>query len=242
MKFYVGIHQPRQAQYVEHAFISVNRVRSRKRPVPSSDWILDSGAFRELEQFGSYRHDVREYAETVNRLAAVNAGLTAAVAQDWMCEPFMLQKTGRTIIEHQQFTIQRYDALHPLIRGVHLMPVLQGYALDDYLLHLQQYGCRLTNGMYVGIGSLCKRNSRIGAIETILIAIKRQRPDLRLHGFGIKTTSLASGVVRECLFSADSMSWSWAARRQGRDANNHQEAVRFAQRIDTMPVQFGWKW
>jgi hypothetical protein len=239
MKFYVGLHQPAHSSRVERAFISINRVRGRKRPV-ANEWILDSGAFRELEQFGRYRHGPEEYAAEVNRLATINPGLVAVVSQDWMCESFILDKTDLTLADHQRLTIERYDALQPLIRGVYLMPVLQGYSRESYLDHLRQYGDRLEHGAYVGVGSLCKRNSDVSQIQAVLSAIKQARPDLRLHGFGIKTTSLYSGVVRDCLYSADSMAWSFAARREGRGRNDWCEAVRFAERIETMPVQLGW--
>lgn len=237
--FYVGLHQPHDAAHFDRAFISVNRVRGRKKPVPSADWIMDSGAFRELEQFGCYRHSPAEYAAEVNRLAAINPGLKVAVSQDWMCEAYMLEKTGLTVADHQRLTIERYDALLPLV-SIYLMPVIQGYLLQSYLDHIDQYGDRLEPGMYVGVGSVCKRNGDMRQIEAILGAIKRKRPDLRLHGFGLKTTALHSGVVRDCLESADSMAWSFAARRQGRDANDWREAAAFARSIETMPVQFGW--
>lgn len=240
MMFYVGLHQPSDAQHVGRAFISVNRVRGRRKPVPSSEWIMDSGAFREIEQFGGYRHEPAEYAIEVNRLAAINPGLIAVVSQDWMCEAFMLEKTGLTIEEHQRRTIERYDALLPLIKSVYLMPVLQGYSLESYISHVDQYGDRLKPGMYVGVGSVCKRNGDVRQIEAILGAIKRKRPDLRLHGFGLKTTALGSGIVQDCLESADSMAWSFAARRQGRNANDWREAVAFMNSIETMPVQLGW--
>jgi hypothetical protein len=97
MMFYVGLHQPADAQHFDRAFISVNRVRGRQKPVPAKEWILDSGAFREIEQFGGYRHEPEEYAAEVNRLAAINPGLIVAVSQDWMCEAFMLEKTGLTL-------------------------------------------------------------------------------------------------------------------------------------------------
>ncbi len=239
MMFYIGLHIPNQAQHFTNAFISINRVRGRKKPIPSKDWILDSGAFREIEQFGGYRHEPAEYAAEVNRLAAINPGLKTAVSQDYMCETIMLEKTGLTIEDHQRLTIERYDALLPLI-NIYLMPVLQGYSLESYLRHIDQYGERLKQGMYVGVGSICKRNSDMRQIEAILAAIKRKRPDLKLHGFGLKTTALASGVVRDCLYSADSMAWSFAARRSGRNANCWKEAMAFVKGIENQQIQFGW--
>ena len=132
--FYAGLHQPADSVHFERAFISVNRVRGRRKPVPVSDWILDSGAFRELEGFGGYRHEPAEYAAEVNRLALINPGLRVAVSQDWMCEPFMLAKTGLDVAEHQRLTIERYDALLPLV-NIYLMPVLQGYLLQSIRSH-----------------------------------------------------------------------------------------------------------
>jgi hypothetical protein len=239
VKFYVGLHNPAHASHFDRAFISINRVRGRKKPVTSTDWILDSGAFRELEQFGGYRHSPADYATEVNRLAALNPGLTAAVSQDFMCEPFMLAQTGLTVADHHRLTIERYDALLPLVR-VRLMPVLQGYTLASYLDHIDAYGERLRPGMLVGVGSICKRNADMRQIEAILAAIKRKRPDLRLHGFGIKIIALGSGVVRDCLASADSMAWNFAARWEGRNQEDHREALAFVRRIETMPYQHGW--
>jgi len=239
MKFYVGLHQPGDAKHFDRAFISINRMRDRKGRLPCKDWILDSGAFSEIERNGCYRHSPAAYAAEINRLAAINEGLAAAVSQDWMCEQFILQRTGLTVADHQRLTIQRYDALLPLVRITYLLPVLQGYTPASYVDHVRQYGDRLCEGAYVGVGSLCKRNGKPFRVEDVLLAIKRYRPDLQLHGFGLKITALGSGVVRSCLVTADSMAWSFAARYEGRNANNWQEALRFAKRVDTMPVQLG---
>ena len=144
------------------------------------------------------------------------------------------------IILHQQRTIERYDDLMSQdVGGVYIMPVLQGYSPQDYVNHIRMYGDRLTLGMYVGVGSVCKRNSNPAAIEEVLMAIKRERPDLRIHGFGIKVTSLGSAIVRGLLYTADSMAWSFAARMEGRNANCITEAIRFSNKIKNMPVQLG---
>jgi hypothetical protein len=82
--------------------------------------------------------------------------------------------------------------------------VLQGYAPADYAAHVRAYGARLEPRAWVGVGSVCKRNGRPAAIEAVLLAIKQERPDLRLHGFGVKLTALGSQLVRTLLFSADS--------------------------------------
>lgn len=237
MKFYVGLHQPSDARHFDRAFISVNRLRRRRKAVMAGAWIMDSGAFSEISTNGRYRQGAEDYAAEINRWSYEGSGLVAAVAQDYMCEPWIVAKTGLSVVEHQRLTIERYDALRPLVTGVYVMPVLQGYTVSDYLCHLDMYGDRLAFGAYVGVGSVCKRNVKVGEIESILLAIKRRRPDLRLHGFGLKATSLSSAVVRDALESADSMAWSFAARRQGRNANDWREAARWTSRIHQQPVQ-----
>ena len=84
---------------------------------------------------------------------------------------------------------------------------------------------------------MCKRNGDPRAVASVLHAIKLARPDLRLHGFGLKTTALADPLVRSLLETADSMAWSFAARREGRNPNNWREAVSWTQRITSRPVQ-----
>lgn len=226
MRFFVGLHQPSDAQHFEASFISVNRLRRRKSNFVVGDWILDSGAFSTILTHGGYPHPVEEYAMQIRRWKTCG-NLLAAVAQDYMCEPAMLAITGLAVADHQRLTIERYDDLLRCGTGCYIMPVLQGYAPDDYVSHIRQYGSRLARGAWVGVGSVCKRNGNPRAILDVLIAIKTERPDLRLHGFGLKTIALANGIIRRLLYTADSMAWSFAARMMGRNANDYREAIKF---------------
>ena len=72
------------------------------------------------------------------------------------------------------------------------------------------------------------------------MAIHRERPDLRLHGFGVKTTALQSGLIQELLYTADSMAWSFETRKLGRNGNSWKEAKTWADRITTSPRQAAW--
>jgi hypothetical protein len=147
-----------------------------------------------------------------------------------------------TIAEHQTLTIERYDDLLRYGTGVYIMPVLQGYEPKDYVSHVRQHGAILADGAWVGVGSVCKRNGDIGAIESVLLAIKHLRPDLKLHGFGLKTTALSSGLVNQLLETADSMAWSFHARINGRNANDWREAEIWADKIRTRPIQWPLFW
>jgi len=227
MLFYVGIHQPSDAKHFERSFISVNRIRDRKSAFSVADWIMDSGAFTMLLTHGEYLNSPSEYAEHIRRWAD-NGNLIAAVAQDYMCEPFMLERTGKNTQQHQDATIKRYlDLISCDTAGVPIMPVIQGYEPTDYARHVSSYGELLGPNAYVGVGSVCKRNTNVGTVVHVLSSIKSVRPDLRLHGFGLKKTALASAEVRSLLYSSDSMAWSFSARKNGRNPNDWREAAKF---------------
>lgn len=236
MRFFTGLHQPSDAKHFDAAFVSVNRLRKRKGPFAVGDWIMDSGAFTEISTHGHYRTSVAEYASEIRRWKA-NGNLLAAVSRDWMCEAHILKKTGLDVAEHQRRTIEQYDALIEEDVGVYILPVLQGYAPAEYVEHLRAYGDRLALGAWVGVGSVCKRNGDPRAVAAVLQAIKGERPDLRLHGFGLKTTALSHPLVRGLLYTADSMAWSSSARWACRNANDWREAKRWTDAITTRPWQ-----
>lgn len=231
MIFFTGMHQPSDASRVDRAFISVNRLRNRKSDFAVNDWIMDSGAFTEISKHGRYTRSVEDYAAQIRRWSSCG-NLLAAVSHDWMCEPWIIERTGLSVKEHQGRTIARYMELAQCdTAGVYIMPVLQGYEPIDYARHLDYYRDLLEWRSWVGVGSVCKRNGDPKSIIAVLSTIKKYRPDLRLHGFGLKTTALRSALIQDLLYSADSMAWSFAARKQGRDANSWREAKLFADSV-----------
>lgn len=224
-KFFVGLHQRADAKHFmtredDGVFISRSRLDDKKSGFTVGNWIMDSGAFKEIELFGGYRHTPEEYAEVIDRLRS-NGNMLCAAIQDYMCEEFMLQRTGLTVRDHQRMTIERYDALRPLTDAP-LLIVIQGYEAEEYVQHLDDYGSRIQNGAWIGVGSVCKRNGNPELLEPVFTAIKKHRPDLRLHGFGLKITALESPLLRRLLYSADSMAWSDGARHR---ANPMQRAL-----------------
>lgn len=228
MNFFIGLDNPSHAWPFKRSMISINRIRNRKGEFYINEWIMDSGAFTEISTHGKWRTPVEDYAKHIIRWA--NTGeLQAAVAQDYMCEDFILERTGLSIEDHQRLTIERYRQLIALV-GVPVLPVLQGYSPTDYIQHVEDYGELLKPGQWVGVGSVCKRNANPDAIEHVLRSIKALRPDLRLHGFGLKITALQNGSVRDLLHSSDSMAWSFAGRKNG-DAHDPRAALTYCAQV-----------
>ena len=140
MRFYIGLHHPSDAGKFERCMVSINAIRNRKSDFPAREWMMDSGAFTEISRHGHYRESVEAYAKQIERWVSVGT-LVAAVSQDYMCEPFILEKTGLSVVDHQRLTIERYDALKSLVRkSVYVLPVLQGFWPEEYVDCIRQMG------------------------------------------------------------------------------------------------------
>ncbi len=212
--FFLGTHQPGWLCRLDvPLFVSHRTLRTRKRlPRARCRWALDSGGFTELALYGTWRTSLGEYVEAVARYQAEVGLLTWASPQDWMCEPSMLERTGLTVAEHQARTVDNYCTLRQAAPGLPFIPVLQGWNLDDHLGCVQRYataGVDLGACPLVGLGSVCRRQAsgEIGRIAAELTAL-----GVRLHGFGVKYRGLAD--YADSLDSADSLAWSYAARRR----------------------------
>ena len=200
--FYLGTHEPSWFERTDvPLFVSHRRLTRYRRTLPRAigRWALDSGGFTELSMHGVWHTSPTVYATAVRRYRDEIGGLDWAAPQDWMCEPFMVAKTGLTVAGHQARTIASVLELRALAPDLPWVPVLQGWALDDYRRCIDLYtdaGIDLTIEPTVGLGSVCRRQSTT-EIYDICAALAAE--GIRLHG--------------RHLCSADSMAWSYNARR-----------------------------
>lgn len=220
MQFYIGM-TPSDAPHFDHAFISANTLSHRRKPVEAKGkWIMDSGAFTLIAKHGCFPDPPAAYAALVRRQRT--PGLQACVAQDYMCAAVALEKTGLTVSDHQRMTVERYEELLQELAGdIPLIPVLQGRTPDEFCAHLDVYGKKLIEGAWVGVGSIVKLNSNPSYVLNILSAILKERPDLRLHGLGVKTTTLAVPFAHSMLHTADSMAWNFRMRNYAMDHSRY---------------------
>ena len=209
MRFYLGTHHPNWLATDEDLFVSRRRLFERKTlPRAKGAWALDSGGFTELNLFGAWRTTEDEYVADVERFRDEIGGLDWVAPMDWMCEPFMLARTGLTLAEHQRRTVENFLRLRARL-GDLVIPVLQGWDLIDYHDCVSMYeaaGIELESEPLVGIGSVCRRQDTSEAER-----IFRSLEGMQMHGFGIKVAGL--GAFGDVLASSDSMAWSFEARR-----------------------------
>ena len=233
---YIGTDEVSWARQLDKSMLSVNRLMRLKNTYPLNSWIMDSGAFTRITR-GKAHLPIPEYAEQVHKWSGCGT-LEVVVCQDYMCEPFVLAKTGLSIREHQELTTANYVTLRAALPDHYVMPVLQGWNAEDYVRHLETLAPFIDPNAWVGVGSVCKRQSRPSTFARILKAILQEGTELRLHGFGVKTTALRQADISESLYSVDSMSWSYAGRFENPPRTHSLEwCQEWAERTRTCPVE-----
>jgi hypothetical protein len=213
MKLYLGVWNVKHALNAPQFMFSLRRLKKRVSALPfgDMDWIMDSGAFTEISINGKYTFTPQEYLHYIELHQP-----KIFFNKDFMCEPSILKKTGMTVKQHQEKTIDNQIKIMNLLENYNINSVfagcIQGWEISDYLNHIDmlKQGGLITSKM--GVGSVCRRNSKSQILE-ILQAVKQELPNTKLHGFGIKTDILKEPLVYKYLDSCDSMAWSFAGRK-----------------------------
>jgi hypothetical protein len=212
--FYLGTHKAHWLSISPVPLFISHRTLNKRRtlPIANVDWCLDSGGFTELSMYGQWVTTPNEYIASIKRYMDESGRLIWASQQDMMCEDVMLKNTGLTVADHQRLTIDNFLTLRTLDAALPIIPVIQGQIADDYLRHIDDFyaaGIDLQKEPVVGIGSVCRRQA-----TKEIVSIVKQVTDagMNLHGFGVKTLGLRK--IHHLMKSADSMAWSFAARRE----------------------------
>lgn len=196
-------------------FVSARRIRRYKKFRPAGvRWACDSGGFTELSLFDRWVTSPAQYVDELYRFRDEIGLMDWASPQDWMCEPHMVAKTGKSVEEHQYLSCENFVELRELGPDLPIIPVLQGWDPGDYVKHLEMYesfGVDLREFPTVGMGSFCRRANVAGVRELV---VDLHRYGLRMHGFGLKRDGLR--LFKDHLVSSDSMAWSFTARIEGR--------------------------
>lgn len=239
VEFYLGTHEEtwlaRPARPDVAMMVSRRRLirRPRKTPWPKSRrrWVLDSGGFTQLRDFGRWTITARQYAEEVHTWSEQFGSLIWTAPMDWMCEEIVIKGgaigrqrfagTGLSVPDHQERTVANYLELTTLAPHLPWIPVLQGDDVGSYWRCFEMYRSAeidLAAEPVVGLGSVCRRQATTEIAE-LVTALAGE--GLRLHGFGVKTGAHRLEYA-DWLTSADSLAWSDRARhiaqyeRQGR--------------------------
>jgi len=256
-EYFVGTDRLTRANK-RNAMISANalvrnergQLRYRQDPLVVNRWMMDSGAFSQINLYGDFIMSPEEYIKLACKFQ-YNGRLACIVTQDYMCEPDVIKKLNESgnrasVRIHQQKTVERYIKLVDLARKYHLqvpvMPVLQGWEVEDYWDHYCMYksafmagsGRMRWNPAWIGIGSTCKRNKNPEIVVEILDSLEYQirgyfaHPWMnfeacagidynktKVHLFGFKTTGLKNSRIKDRIYSADSFAYDFDDKMKG---------------------------
>ena len=208
----------------------------RKMSFPKTSGMrwLDCGGFTLLNKYGDYPFSVAAYA---NLVAATAPAFYATM--DYPCEP----EINRTM--HLQDNRQRIQAtvdmaaelmsMESMIGTGTAVPVIQGFALDEYLRCIDLYHQRGLIRPYMAVGSMCKRSNDAEILDLLppIYEAATAAGVKRLHLFGLKL-SLLLKPLHDMIWSRDSAAVLFAPdaatkrRWGGRRWAKGQEEKRYA--------------
>ncbi|MFD3532302.1 hypothetical protein [Streptomyces sp. NPDC058661] len=224
MRFYLTTHKQHWVRAVRiPLFLKAQHFTQTKTLHPAlGPYAVDSGGFSELQKHGTWTRTPRQYVTDLRRIWESVGPYDWAAGQDWMCEdliihggqagPLRFAGTGLSVVEHQRRTVNNFLDLRSLAPDLRIIPTLQGNTIPEYEHCRELYkkaGVDLRAEPVVGLGSVCRRQS---TTEGAAIVTAMAAHGLRLHGFGFKTLGLAR--VGHLLASADSLAWSYHARKR----------------------------
>lgn len=209
---------------------------------------LDSGGFSLLNQYGRYPFSIVNFA---NLVAQMKPHFYATM--DYPCEPEISRSLGlMTNKERIEKTVENAMALteyEDQLSG-QMIPVIQGYTLDEYISCLELYAKAKTIRDYMAVGSMCRRINTAELNELIpgIYYAARRFGVKRLHYFGLKL-SLDLLPLARYIYSRDSAvaldSYDKAARalREGRRWPRGQDEKRqaftsFLERLTKLNLQY----
>jgi len=221
-KFFIGEacgSQRSALRRLGYPYVMINYATKTNKPWQGiKELFVDCGGYSFFYKTGEYTTSDGHYIGYVLKWKPAYFAL-----RDYPCEPELLARWGRTVVEHQQRTLEKHLRLLELVdeRGVwrysEPVAVLQGWTLEDYLRCYDMMAAHgvLTRIRYVAIGTLCRRGQE-ATIRKIITGIRRSLPKkYKLHGFGIKISSLRYKDVYDALYSADSCAWGLKERKNG---------------------------
>lgn len=188
------------------------------RPRNAGKIFLDSGGFVFFNKYQEYPFTAVQY---LNLIALLRPDFYASL--DYPCEPTITGKLGlETIDERIEATVantlelMRLEALVPESR---LVPVIQGWEIDDYRKCLDMYAAADAIRPYMAVGSVCTRSNDENTVDLIR-QIHEYATNMgveRLHLFGLKMSEAIS-AADEYIYSRDSAAVYFAANREMRRA------------------------
>lgn len=164
--------------------------------------MLDSGAFGCAKWDGGYTYGVDDYLRIVEKVMP-----EWWVNMDYVCEPNILKNMATSQRIEQSIENAKILCTAPFSG---FLPVIQGWAVEDYLYCAKRMEDESLVLPVMGIGSICRRGSQ-GEIVAIVAALANRLPKVKFHAFGVKINTLNynNGEILNYLVSLDTAAWQF---------------------------------
>ena len=189
------------------------------------EWFIDSGGFSLLSKLKDYPFTLEQYALLIKKKKP-----TYAATMDYPCEPELLKEASMSVkeriiktIENAEIMLNNYD-----FRRTKIIPVIQGWTIDDYRFCIKEMHKRDLLGDYVAFGSMCRR-MRIAEARKLITKQReylRKFVDAKAHYFGIKISFLKDLTIFRNVDSFDTAAWTHTHGGERRYARRQEELRR----------------
>ena len=211
---------------------------------------LDSGGYLMLLKYGHYPFSVVNYANLVARLNP-----TFYATMDFACEPDLISQESvrlRSVASRIEGTVKNAVKLaewEGQLPG-QMVPVIQGYTIDDYLHCLKLHNEAGTIRDYMAVGSMCRRTdgNEISEIVTQLFYAANRYGVYKLHYFGLKLSpnlEPLEGFIwsRDSAVALDAYDPALRAKRGGRrwpkgQGEKEEAFISFLGRLDALRLNY----
>lgn len=200
-------------------FWDSKKAKFRRRKIPEhTNFFLDSGGFTLLARWHDYPFTVEQYVELIKNMTP-----TYAAVMDYPCEPELRVAKGplytrihdlsvreriKATLENSRMLMDHHS--YPF-KPTELLPVIQGWKIDDYLECLRSMSREGLITPYMAVGSCCRRGS-VQDLKRLIISIRQTvnkiDKDIRLHFFGVKINVLKDAAVWDAVYSCDTAAWT----------------------------------
>lgn len=222
--------------------------RKDKFPVSCGNKFLDPGGFTLLDKYEDYPFSVENFANLVARTRP-----HCYATMDYPCEPEInrscsLASNKDRITETVANAIRLAEYENEL--PGQLVPVIQGYSLEEYLSCIKLYQRFGMIRSYMAVGSMCRRISN-GELHRLIPGIYYAAKSAgceRLHFFGLKLSSSLNDLSyyiysRDSAVALDDYDPVLRAIRGGRRWPKGQQEKkkvfeRFLERVETMGLVY----
>lgn len=208
---------------------------------------LDCGGFTMLNQFDDYPFSVVNYANLVVRLQP-----HYYATMDYPCEPEISRALG--LLSNRErigATVRNAVALAEYEKELpgQMVPVIQGYTVDEYLECLRLHVQAGTVRDYMAVGSMCRRisDSELGNLIPAIYYAAQEAGCTKLHYFGLKLSSSVQ-LYADMIWSRDSaavltsydakLRTKWGRRFPNGQKEKEEVFHSFLQRLERLGLNF----